>query len=104
MAIQVNSLHEDVTVTAKSERKYGCSWKVLLCCVIAALPTLLAGITISIPSPVALDLTENEMGLPPDFQLSTTDKSLFAVRSFTRTVTRKFSLSSAVSCTSSATS
>ena len=87
MAIQVNSLHEDVTVTAKSERKYGCSWKVLLCCVIAAHPTLLAGTTISIPSPVALDLTENEMGLPPDFQLSTTDKSLFAVRSFTRTVT-----------------
>jgi hypothetical protein len=60
-------------VTAKSER---CSWKVLLCCVIAALPMLLAGIIISIPSAVALDLTENEMGLPPE---STTDKSLFAV-------------------------
>ena len=77
---QVDETADEVTVSGKeSKRRYQWSWKVLLCCVIAALPTLVAGITISIPSTVILDLEETEMNLPPDFQLSTTDKSLFAV-------------------------
>ena len=75
---QVDETADEVTVK-ESKRRYQWSWKVLLCCVIASLPTLVAGITISIPSTVILDLEETEMDLPPDFQLSTTDKSLFAV-------------------------
>ena len=55
--------------------------RVATCCVIAALPTLISGITISIPSTVALDISDNDSDLPQDFQLTNTDKSVFAVSS-----------------------
>ena len=77
-------LESSVAESKVQKRKLGQTWRVVrvaTCCVIAALPTLISGITISIPSTVALDISDNDFDLPQDFQLTTTDKSVFAVSS-----------------------
>ena len=61
-------------ISEEKERK----WSVSICCTVASIVNLLVGISLSIPSNVILDLTE-ENGFPPDYRISSFDQSVFAV-------------------------
>ena len=55
------------------------AWSVPICCFVATLLSLMVGITISFPSNVTLDLSENTIGLSQDHLLSTFLQSAYAV-------------------------
>lgn len=69
-----------VTKTKPNEdhEEKGRKWSVTICCVVAAILNLLVGISVSIPSNVILDLTE-ESEFSPAYQMSSFDQAVFAV-------------------------